>query len=92
MQIAKILVVYDPTTDVQPALGRASVIAERDKLTVHLFSCIYTDLGKSGDASAERKKLLRAQQEIVAAAAAPLIEKGIDVCHITTAPAQLPGA
>ena len=79
MQIAKILVVYDPTTDVQPALGRASVIAERDKLTVHLFSCIYSDLGKSGDASAKRKKLLSAQQEIVAAAAAPLIEKGIEV-------------
>mgnify|MGYP003381348755 CR=1 FL=1 len=79
MQIGKILVVYDPTTNTQPALARAALIAEREKVTVHIFSCIYTELGKSGEAAAQRKKLLSAQQEIVAAAAAPLIEKGIEV-------------
>jgi len=79
MQIAKIFVVYDPTTDTQPALERAALIAARDKVKVHLFSCIYTELGKSGEASSERQKLLSAQQEIVAVAVAPLIEKGIEV-------------
>jgi universal stress protein E len=79
MQIAKILVVYDPTTDLQPALARAALIAGRDKVTVHLFSCIYTDLGKSGDVADQRKLLLSAQQEIVAGAASSLIEKGIEV-------------
>ena len=79
MQIAKILVVYDPTTDTQPALARAALIAERDKTKVHLFSCIYTELEKSGEASGERKKLLSAQHEIVAGVVAPLIEKGVEV-------------
>lgn len=79
MQIANIFVVYDPTTDTQPALARAAVIAQQDKVKVHIFSCIYTDLEKSEEASGARKKLLSAQQEIVAGAAAALIEKGIEV-------------
>lgn len=79
METAKILVVYDPTTVAQPALARAAFIAEREKVHIHLFSCIYSDLGKTGDASAQRKKLLIAQQEIVTEAAAFLVEKGIEV-------------
>jgi universal stress protein E len=79
MQIANVFVVYDPTTDSQPALARAAVIAERDKVKVHIFSCIYTDLAQSGEAAGERKKLLSGQQEIVVGAAAALIEKGVEV-------------
>ncbi len=32
MDVNKILVVYDPTTSVQPALERAASIAERESL------------------------------------------------------------
>lgn len=79
MQIVKILVVYDPTRDTQPALARAALIAQREEVKVHIFSCIYTELAKSGDAAARRKELISAQQQIVASAAAPLIESGIEV-------------
>lgn len=79
MEISKILVVYDPTTDTQPALDRAAVIAQREKSALHLYSCIHTELAKSGDAAAEQEALVAAQKEILAKAIAPLTEKGIQV-------------
>lgn len=79
MQIVKILVVYDPTRDTQPALARAVQIAKRDQVEIHIFSCIYTELAKAGDSAAKRKELISAQQEIVAAAAAPLRDSSIAV-------------
>ena len=79
MQIANILVVYDPTTTAQPALDRAAVIAGREDVKVHLYSCIYTELSKAEVESGEPEKLVAAQQEILASAVAPLIEKGIEV-------------
>ena len=43
MQIDKILVVYDPTTESQPALERAAIIAGNEGSQVHLYSCVYSD-------------------------------------------------
>ena len=42
MNLEKMLVVYDPTTDAQPALERALHIAEHEGNEIHLFSCIDT--------------------------------------------------
>jgi len=79
MNLEKMLVVYDPTTDAQPALERALHIAEHEGNEIHLFSCIYSDLPKSADKSSEKKRLIAAQGEILDSVVAPLIEKGIKI-------------
>tara|TARA_R110002110_G_scaffold14698_1_gene67659 strand:- start:85539 stop:86360 length:822 start_codon:yes stop_codon:yes gene_type:complete len=81
VQFNKFLVVFDPTTDSQPALDRAAMIAgnNADSAHVHVFSCIYADLGKSGDSDARVKELVHAQQEILDAAIAPLVAQGLKV-------------
>ena len=81
MEISSIFVVYDPTTDSQPALERAALIAQAEVSAVklHLFSCIYSDIPKSEDKSAETDRLIAAQEEIVSSAVVPLVEKGIQV-------------
>ena len=52
MEVKKILVVFDPTTDTQIALERASLIAKHEGSQLHLFSCIHTKLpeDESGEA------------------------------------------
>jgi len=79
MEISNILVVYDPTTDAQPALERAVVIAERDGVKLHIFSCIYAEFPSPGEESVGIESLVTAQQAILTRAVAPLVEKGIQV-------------
>ena len=79
MQVKKILVVFDPTTDAQSALERAALISQHEGNEIHLFSCIYSELPKSDDESGEIDRLIVAQNGILDSAAAPLIEKGIKV-------------
>jgi universal stress protein E len=77
MEVNKILVVFDPTTDAQIALERACLIAKHEGSEIHLFSCIHTDVPK--DDSGEIDKLIAAQNEILEGIVAPLRESGIKV-------------
>lgn len=79
MEIARILAVYDPTQEAQPALQRAARIAAREKVKLHVYSCIYTELGKSADKAGEQDGLISAQQQILDDAVAPLRGQGTEV-------------
>ena len=79
MDVNKILVVYDPTTSVQPALERAASIAEREGSTLHVYSCIYAEFPSPGEQSVGSETLVSGQKEILARTVVPLIEKGIAV-------------
>lgn len=75
MQIDKLFVVYDPTTEEQLALKRAAVIAANEGSQIHLYACIYEDTAKE----AGEQAAVAAQEALLAQAAAPLQEKGIAV-------------
>jgi universal stress protein E len=79
MQIDKLLVVYDPTTETQPALERAAVAAQAGSETIHLFACIYSYLSKSGDESGEVERLIAMQEDKLNQAVARLTDIGIEV-------------
>ncbi len=79
MQVSKILVVYDPTSDYQPALERAALIAANEGSTIHLFSCIYNDLDGATDKDSEIERLIALQQEILDDATKHLVEQGLQV-------------
>lgn len=79
MEIKKILVVYDPTTNAQPALERAAIIAQREGSALHLYSCIFAEFPTSEEKSAGSESMISGQKEILAGVVAPLIEKGITV-------------
>ena len=79
-----ILVVYDPTTDAQPALERAAALAQSalkagTDITFHVYSCIYAKLPMSGGKLAKKAELIAAQKEIVAATIAELVDSQIPV-------------
>ena len=79
MQVNKILVVYDPTSDYQPALERAVLIAGNEGNAIHLFSCIYSDLDGTADKTGEIENLVVLQQKILDEAIEPLVEQGLQV-------------
>lgn len=79
MQVNKILVVFDPTSDYQPALERAALIAGHEGSVIHLFSCIYNDLSGTSDKPGEIKKLIALQQEILNEATKHLVQQGLQV-------------
>jgi len=79
MQVDKILVVYDPTSDYQPALERAALIAEKENSAIHLFSCIYSELDETADKANEIENLVALQQEILNEAIKPLVEQGLKI-------------
>ncbi|MEM8659973.1 MAG: universal stress protein [Pseudomonadota bacterium] len=79
MELLNIMVVFDPTTEMQPALARARVIASRDDVKLHVFSCIFSEVGKSEDAAEQRRQLISAQKDIVENTVQPLREAGIEV-------------
>ena len=57
-QINKLMVVYDPTREEQPALERAAKIAAAIEASVHVFACIHYDTAKSADQSGETRHLI----------------------------------
>jgi universal stress protein E len=82
MPNTRILVVYDPTTEAQPALARAAALAESaadSDVELHVYSCIYSDPRKSEGQSGGKEELIAAQEEIVKNAVSSLGEKGVDV-------------
>jgi universal stress protein E len=79
MQVNKILVVFDPTSDYQPALERAALIAGNEGNAIHLFSCIYDDLDGTADEDREIENLIALQQEILDEATKHLVEQGLQV-------------
>jgi universal stress protein E len=79
-----ILVVYDPTTDAQPALARAAALAKSAQkggaeIALHVYSCIYTKLPTTGGKLAKKAELMAAQKEIVGATVAELVDPQIQV-------------
>ncbi|MEH6591600.1 MAG: universal stress protein [Halioglobus sp.] len=70
-----LFVVYDPTRQEQPALERAADMARRMSVKVHIFTCINSDTAKS----AEVKRLIAEQQDILEEVVVPLREEGIAV-------------
>ncbi len=79
MQVSKILVVYDPTSDYQPALERAALIAGHEGSAIHLLSCIYNDLDGAADKANEIENLIALQQKILDEAIEHLVEQGLQV-------------
>ena len=84
MPSSYILVVYDPTTDAQPALARAAALAKTARkggadIALHVYSCIYAKLPTSGGKLAKKAELIAAQKEIVGATVAELVDTGIPV-------------
>jgi universal stress protein E len=79
-----IFVVYDPTTDAQPALGRAAALAKGAKesgadISLHVYSCIYAKLPTSGGKLAKKADLIAAQKEIVAETIAELVDTDVNM-------------
>ncbi|RLA54888.1 MAG: hypothetical protein DRQ98_06660 [Gammaproteobacteria bacterium] len=79
VQFSNLFVVYDPTSEEQPALQRAANIAEQISAGVHVFACIHSGAEPSADKSTEAKRLLARQRDILARAVAPLSDRGIEV-------------
>lgn len=79
MEFANLLVVYDPTTDKQPALERALVAARETAANIHIFCCIYSQVPASEDKGARVKELIARQKEKLSQLAAPLIDDGLRI-------------
>jgi len=75
MEIDRLFVVFDPTTEQQLALERAAVIAANEGSKIHLFACIHDDTAPKDD----REAGLAEQEAIVDQAAEAVRAKGIDV-------------
>ncbi|NNC77903.1 MAG: universal stress protein [Woeseiaceae bacterium] len=61
---SKYLVVIDPTTDVQPALHRAALVARSTKASLELLVCFYNEY-LSGDRLFDSPSLRRAREELL---------------------------
>jgi universal stress protein E len=79
MDITNIFVVYDPTIDEQPALERASAIADEVSANLHVFACIYSEEAAAADDTTERESLLAAQQDTLTRKVQALVDRGARV-------------
>ncbi|MCB1675508.1 MAG: universal stress protein [Halioglobus sp.] len=79
MTATKYLVVYDPTTEQQPALTRIANIAETTEAQLQVFCCIYEELSRGDDRAAEIQKRITAQEQVLDAAVTALREQGVPV-------------
>jgi universal stress protein E len=77
MKLDKLVVVFDPTREDQPALQRAGVIAAKFNASLHLFACIHSDTAGGARAPEEVKQRLDAQQAQLDQHLAPLAASGI---------------
>jgi universal stress protein E len=77
MQIDRLLVVFDPTTEAQNALDRAAIIAGNEGSHIHLYACIHSDTAPEG--ADDEQAAIDAQQAILEKAAAPVVEAGVPV-------------
>jgi universal stress protein E len=78
MAFTNIFVVYDPTRETQPAFARASAIAQRIPVKIHVFACIHTEIPRSEGRSAHIKASLAQQKQVLDYITAPLLAQGID--------------
>jgi universal stress protein E len=79
MTAKKLLVVFDPTRDEQPALDRASAIAGDREVSVHLFASIYGDIDPALNQSDEIAARVEAQKERLKNASAQLTDVHVEV-------------
>ncbi len=78
-QYSNLFVVYDPIRENQPALERAADIAADTGASLHVFACIYMEIGAAADKSNQINGLLAQQQATLDLAVAPIRERGIAV-------------
>lgn len=77
MNLDKLLVVYDPTREDQPALERAVLVAKKFNASLHLFACIHTDTAGGARTPDAIKQQLEEQQARLDERLAPLAAEGI---------------
>ncbi len=75
MEFERFLVVFDPTSDEQPALDRARILAGQLDASIHLYACINEEQSTGGD----RAATLAAFEVRLEAAAQPLRDDGLNV-------------
>ncbi len=78
-EFSKLFVVYDPTRKEQPALARAADIASENGASLCVFSCIFSDMSKAGDAAVEVASMIAEQESTLAHAVKFLTAKGLAV-------------
>ena len=79
MEFTNFFVVYDPTSEAQPALERAAYIASETGVNVHVFACIYKDIPKNTEKPGIVRSLIEDQKAMLQKEAAPLVAKGLNV-------------
>jgi universal stress protein E len=79
MALSKFLVVHDPTREEQPALERASMVAEKLGAGLHLFGCIHGDVSGADKQSEAVKQRLGDHKKILEEAVAPIAASGLTV-------------
>lgn len=79
MTTKKLLVVFDPTRDEQPALDRASYIANDREVSVHLFASIHGEVDPALNQSDEISARVEAQKDQLRQASAHLKEVSVEV-------------
>jgi universal stress protein E len=79
METNNILVVYDPTSEEQPALERAGVIATENATNIHLFACIHGDVDPALNKSSEIARRIGEQREKLCTALSALVDQGVNV-------------
>lgn len=78
MEFTKVLIVYDPTRETQPAFERAVAIAGTTPAKLHVFACIYSDIPRSEQKPAHIRALLAEQKAVLDNITAPLHARGIE--------------
>ncbi|KFZ38362.1 universal stress protein UspE [Shewanella mangrovi] len=87
MDYKKILVVVDPTSDVQPALARAAELAHRSQASITAFLSIFdlsyemTSILSSQEREAMRLGVINQRQAWLADLLKPYLDKGLPIEH-----------
>ena len=80
-QRTRLLVVIDPTTEVQIALVKALLIAKLGNCHIHAFLCVYEDFGKRRDSASRRD-----MRHDIVAEAHEWLERELEPCRIAGVP------
>ncbi len=79
MELSKFLVVHDPTSEEQPALERAAIVAGKMGASLHLFGCIHGDVSGADKQSEAVKQRLSEHKQLLDATMAPIAATGVAV-------------
>ncbi len=79
MDAQKLLVVFDPTREEQPALERAAQTADRGNVIVHLYACIYGEIDPGLNKSDEIARRIAEQKSRLQELVADVEQRGVKV-------------